>query len=176
MQIVERFVLAKLRNRTFFSLAELNAAIRDCVAAINARIMRHVGKSRAELLEMLDRPALKALPNASYAYAEWQRARGARLSYRDRRPPHHRGAITTDTVEIFHKGKRIASHARSHLRHRHTTTAGFEDRRDRAVGGRADVVAAPASRFDARRTVALDEADDAETRARSPARDAASPS
>jgi transposase len=77
VQIVERFVLAKPRNRTFFSLAELNAAIRDCVAAINARIMRHVGKSRAELLEMLDRPALKALPNAPYAYAEWQRARVA---------------------------------------------------------------------------------------------------
>ena len=73
---VERFVLAKLRNRTFFSLAELNAAIRGCVAAINARIMRHVGKSRAVLLEMLDRPALKALPNASYAYAEW----GSRLT------------------------------------------------------------------------------------------------
>jgi transposase len=133
VQIVERFVLAKLRNRTFFSLAELNAAIRDCVAAINARIMRHVGKSRAELLEMLDRPALKALPNAPYAYAEWQRARVA--------PDYHieiaghfysvpsrlireiiEARITTDTVEIFHKGKRIASHARSRLRHRHTTT------------------------------------------------------
>jgi hypothetical protein len=48
VQIVERFVLAKLRNRTFFSLAELNVAISDCVTAINARIMRHVGKSRAE--------------------------------------------------------------------------------------------------------------------------------
>src|SRR6516162_8613797 len=59
VQIVERFVLAKLRNRTFFSLAELNAAIRDCVAAINAKTMRHIGKSRAELLETLDRPALK---------------------------------------------------------------------------------------------------------------------
>ena len=51
MQIVERFVLAKLRNVTFFSLAELNVAIRDCVAAINAKVMRRVGRSRAELLE-----------------------------------------------------------------------------------------------------------------------------
>ena len=40
VQIVERFVLAKLRNRRFFSLAELNAAIRDCVATINAKVMR----------------------------------------------------------------------------------------------------------------------------------------
>ena len=77
VQIVERFVLAKLRNRTFFSLVELNAAIRDCVAAINARTMRHVGKSRAELLEALDRPALGALPAVPYSYAEWKRARVA---------------------------------------------------------------------------------------------------
>jgi hypothetical protein len=46
VQIVQRFVLAKLRHRRFFSLAELNAAIRDCVAAINAKVMRRVGKSR----------------------------------------------------------------------------------------------------------------------------------
>ena len=55
VQIVERFVLAKLRNRTFFSLAELNVAIRDCVAAINVKVMRRFGQSRAELLETLDR-------------------------------------------------------------------------------------------------------------------------
>ena len=77
VQIVERFVLAKLRNQTFFSLAELNAAIRDCVAAINAKVMRRVGKSRAELLETLERPALKPLPGEPYAYAEWKRARVA---------------------------------------------------------------------------------------------------
>ena len=129
MRIVERFVLAKLRNRTFFSLAELNAAIRDCVAAINARIMRQVGKSRAELLEMLDRPALKALPTAPYAYAEWQRARVApdchiEIAGHFYSVPSRfireiiEARITTDTVEIFHKGKRIASHARSRLRPR----------------------------------------------------------
>ncbi len=133
MQIVERFVLAKLRNRTFFSLAELNAAIHDCVAAINAKIMRHIGKSRAELLEALDRPALKALPNTPYAYAEWQRARVA-PDYHVQVAGHFYSVpsrlireivdvrITAETVEIFHQGKRIASHPRSHLRHRHTTT------------------------------------------------------
>ena len=77
VQIVERFVLAKLRNRTFFSLAELNVAIRDCVAAINVKVMRRFGQSRAELLETLDRPALKPLPSTPYAYAEWKRARVA---------------------------------------------------------------------------------------------------
>jgi transposase len=132
VQIVERFVLAKLRNRTFFSLAELNAAIRDCVAAINAKVMRRVGKSRVELLETLERPELKALPEEPYAYAEWKRARVA--------PDYHieiadhfysvpsklireivEARITGATVEIFHKGGRIASHALSAVRNRHTT-------------------------------------------------------
>ncbi len=132
VQIVERFVLAKLRNVTFFSLAELNAAIRDCVAAINAKVMRRVGHSRAELLETLDRPALKGLPNEPYAYAEWKRARVA--------PDYHieiadhfysvpsklirevvEARFTSATVEIFHKGQRIASHAFSPVRNRHST-------------------------------------------------------
>jgi transposase len=56
--IVERFVLARLRNRRFFSLEELNAAIRECVADLNAKVMRKIGKSRAELLETIERPAL----------------------------------------------------------------------------------------------------------------------
>jgi transposase len=133
VQIVERFVLAQLRNRTFFSLAELNAAIRDCVAAINAKVMRRVGKSRADLLETLERPALKALPGEPYAYAEWKRARVA--------PDYHieiadhfysvpsklireivEARFTGTTVEIFHKGTRVASHAVSAVRNRHTTT------------------------------------------------------
>ena len=132
VQIVERFVLAKLRNVTFFSLAELNIAIRGCVAAINAKVMRRVGKSRAELLETLDRPALKALPNEPYAFGAWHRARVA--------PDYHieiddhfysvpsklireivEARITSATVEIFHKGGRIASHPYSAVRNRHTT-------------------------------------------------------
>jgi transposase len=132
VQIVERFVVAKLRNRTFFSLVALNAAIRDCVAAINARMMRHVGRSRAELLEMLDRPALGALPAVPYSYAEWKRARVA-LDYHIEIAGHFYSVpsrlireivevrITSVMVEIFHKGQRIASHMRSGVRNRHTT-------------------------------------------------------
>ena len=74
MQIVQRFVLARLRNRRFFSLDELNAAIRDCVADLNAKIMRKLGKSRRELFETIERPALKPLPAEPYRYAEWKRA------------------------------------------------------------------------------------------------------
>ena len=123
VQIVERFVLAKLRNRRFFSLAELNAAIRDCVAAINAKVMRRIGKSRHELLETLDRPALNALPTTPYCYAEWKRARVA-PDYHIEIAGHYysvpsrlireivEARITSATVEIFHKGQRVASHAR----------------------------------------------------------------
>ena len=132
VQIVEHFVLAKLRNRRFFSLAELIAAIKECVSTINAKVMRKFGKSRAELLEMLDCPALDALPNAAYCYAEWKRARVA-PDYHIEIAGHYYSVpsklireivdarITSATVEIFHKGQRVASHARSSVRNRHTT-------------------------------------------------------
>jgi transposase len=133
VQIVERFVLAKLRNYRLFSLAELNAAIRECVATINAKVMRRIGKSRRELLETLDRPALAALPDAAYCYAEWKRARVA-PDYHIEVAGHYYSApsklireivearITDATVEIFHRGERVASHAFSAIRNRHSTT------------------------------------------------------
>ena len=68
--IVERWVLARLRNRRFFSLDEVNAAIRECVADLNGRIMRKIGQSRQELFATLDRPALAPLPEQPYRYAE----------------------------------------------------------------------------------------------------------
>jgi transposase len=71
--IVTRYVLGRLRNRRFFSLDELNAAVRECVTAINAKVMKRLNKSRDELFTSLDRPALKALPIERYSYAEWKR-------------------------------------------------------------------------------------------------------
>src|SRR3979490_1352934 len=90
VQIVQRFVLARLRNRRFFSLDDLNIAIHECVADLNAKIMRKLGKSRRELLETIERPALKALPAEPYPHAAWTRARARpcppRLPRRDCRP------------------------------------------------------------------------------------------
>ena len=132
VQIVERFVLARLRNRRFFSLEELNAAIRKCVVELNAKIMRKLGKSRRELLETIERPALKALPAEPYRYAEWKRARVA-PDYHIEIADHYysvpsrlirevvEARITSTTVEIFHKGTRVASHAFSPVSNRHTT-------------------------------------------------------
>ena len=72
--IVSRFVLGKLRNRRFFSLVELNDAVRDCVTKINAKVMKQLKQSRNDLFPAsLDRPALKGLPGERYQYAEWKR-------------------------------------------------------------------------------------------------------
>jgi transposase len=130
--IVERFVLAKLRNRRFFSLDELNAEVRECVATINANVMNKLAKSRRELLETIDRPALKELPSEPYRYAEWKRC-GVAPDYHVEVDHHYysvpfrllretvEARLTDATVEVFHKGIRVASHLRSSVRHRHTT-------------------------------------------------------
>ena len=130
--IVQRWVLARLRDRRFFSLVELNAAIRVLVEELNGRLMRKLGASRREFFETLDRPALLPLPAETYQYAEWRRARVA--------PDYHvevqrhfysvpfrliREVVevrtTEATIEVFHRGVRVASHARSPVKHRHTT-------------------------------------------------------
>jgi len=78
--VVERWILARLRNRRFFSLAELNRAIWELVADLNARPMRRLGVSRRDLFVELDQPVLKELPAEPYQYAEW-RARRVGLDY-----------------------------------------------------------------------------------------------
>jgi transposase len=130
--IVQRYVLARLRDQQFFGLVELNTAIRAILADLNAKLMRKIGSSRNELLESIDRPALKPLPAEPYAYAEWKRCRLG-LDYHVEIDQHyysvpHRlirerieARITDTTIEIFHKGARVASHVRSAVKRRHTT-------------------------------------------------------
>ena len=78
--VVERWILARLRNHRFLSLVELNAAIAALVADLNARPMRKLGVSRRQLFEELDRPALSPLPAEPFVYAEW-RIRRVSLDY-----------------------------------------------------------------------------------------------
>ena len=130
--VVERFVLAALRNRRFFSLAELNAAIRERLEMLNGRPMKRLLASRAELFERLDRPALKALPAEPFAYAEW-RIRRVGLDYHVDVDGHyysvpHRllkrqveARVAARSVELFHKGERVAVHLRGGARGAHTT-------------------------------------------------------
>ena len=132
VQVATRWIIAKLRKRQFFSLAELNAAIAVEVAALNARVTRHLGASRKALFEELERPALKALPAEPYVYAEWKQCRLG-LDYHVEVEKHYYSAphqllrekvwvrITARTVEVFHCGKRVAAHVRSSSNRRHTT-------------------------------------------------------
>ncbi|MHC2191375.1 transposase [Bradyrhizobium diazoefficiens] len=124
VQIAQRWILARLRNQRFFSRAELNAAIKTLVDELNARQMRGFGSSRAELFAELDKPKLTPLPDQPYAFARWKRCRLA-PDYHVEVDGHWYSApyrligelvdarIDDRTVEIFHKGQRIASHARA---------------------------------------------------------------
>lgn len=121
--LVERWILARLRHRTFFSLAELNRAISELLPALNERPFQGRSESRQSLFEALDRPALRPLPAAPYEYAEWRKARPG-IDYHieiDKRlysVPHSLVGIkldvrVTDTsVEVMHKGLRVALHPR----------------------------------------------------------------
>lgn len=130
--VAQRWILAVLRNRTFYSLSELNHAIAELLEKLNTRIMRHVGKSRQDLFESIDRPALKPLPPTRYEYAEWKKVK-VNIDYHIEFD-HHFYSVpyslvherlqargNAQTVEIFFKGRRIASHLRSHLKGEHTT-------------------------------------------------------
>jgi transposase len=130
--VATRWVIAKLRKRTFFSLAELNAAIAVEVAALNARVTRHLGASRKALFEELERPALKPLPAEPYTYAQWKECKLG-LDYHVEVEKHYYSApyqllrekmwvrVTARTVEVFHRGKRVAAHVRSSSNRKHTT-------------------------------------------------------
>jgi transposase len=134
VQVVQRWVLARLRHRKFFSLTELNAAIRALIAELNDRPMRHLGTSRRVLFESVERAALLPLPAEPYAYAEWRRCR-AGLDYHVEVLGHFysvpyrliretiEARVTDQTIELFHGGTRVASHVRSPREHRHTTIA-----------------------------------------------------
>ena len=134
VQVVQRWILARLRNRRFFSLAELNQAIRELVDQLNDRPMRGWGTTRRALYEQLDRPALRELPPTPYEYATWKRCR-VNLDYHVEIEKHFysvpsrllreevEARITVKTVEIFHRGKLVAAHARSLRPYRPTTVA-----------------------------------------------------
>ena len=132
VQVATRWIIAKLRKRQFFSLSELNAAIAIEVAALNARVTRHLGASRRALFEELEREALKQLPAEPYVYAEWKECRVG-LDYHVEVKKHYYSVpypllretvwarITARTVEVFHRGKRVAAHVRSSSNRKHTT-------------------------------------------------------
>jgi len=132
VQVAQRWILARLRNQSFFSLAELNAHIAELLEDLNTRRMRRYGKSRRELFEELERGVLKPLPAERFTYAEWKKAT-ANIDYHVEvdhsyysvpfRLVHHEfdARITASTVEIYEHNERVAAHARSHRRGFYTT-------------------------------------------------------
>ncbi len=133
VQIVERWILARLRHERFFSLAALNARIAELLADLNARPMRLYRASRRELFERLDQPQLRPLPAEPFVYGEWKIGARVSIDYHVELAGHYYSVpyalihelidacLTATTVELFHRGQRVAAHVRSVVRGRHTT-------------------------------------------------------
>jgi len=121
--IVQRWIVAALRNRTFFSLGELNAAIRELVERLNARPFKKLDGCRRAVFESIDKPAMRPLPARRYEIAEWKHAKVnidycVTLDHRHYSVPYALVGeaveirATASVVEILHKGVRVASHPR----------------------------------------------------------------
>ena len=133
VQVVQRWILARLRNEKFFSIEALNERIRELLEDLNSRPMkRYGGLSRRDLFERIERPALRPLPAEPFEYASWSRAK-AHADYHVQVDDHYYSVphalvgehveirLAATTVEAYYRGRRVASHRRSHERFRHTT-------------------------------------------------------
>ena len=135
VQIVERWILAALRNRTFFSLAELNQALGELLEKLNTRPFKKLEGSRKSWFETIERAALKPLPVERYVLARWKRATVG-IDYHVELEGHYYSVphglrqqevelrYTATTVEILFRNKRIASYLRDSRKGRHTTQSG----------------------------------------------------
>jgi len=134
VQVVERWILARLRNRRFFSLAALNAAIGELLGELNQRGFKKLPGCRRSAFLELDRPALRPLPPTRFEVARWKTAR-VNIDYHVELDGHYYSVphryvrsqvqlrVTATTLEVFAGQQRIACHALSNLRGRHTTCA-----------------------------------------------------
>jgi transposase len=132
VRFAQSYILGRLRHVTFFSLAECNAAILAALERMNGREMRRLGVSRRQLFDTIERPAMQPLPEQDYEYADWHLARVG-IDYHVEvqgflySVPHAliREQVdtraTARTIEIFHRGKRVAAHARRYGGPRHGT-------------------------------------------------------
>src|SRR6202166_4060014 len=132
VRFAQSYILGRLRHVTFFSLAECNTAILAALERMNGREMRRLGVSRRQLFDTIERPAMQPLPEQDYEYADWHLARVG-IDYHVEvqgflySVPHAliREQVdtraTARTIEIFHRGKRVAAHARRYAGPRHGT-------------------------------------------------------
>jgi len=132
VQVAERWVLAPLRKHRFFSLGEANAAIAEQLRIVNNRRFRGQDLSRRVLFEQVERPALQPLPSRRYEFAIWKPAK-VNIDYHVEVVEHYDSVpyqlvheavelrATANVVEIFHRGRRVASHMREYGRKRFIT-------------------------------------------------------
>ncbi len=132
VKIAEMWVLAALRNHTFFSLEELNKAVAEKLVEFNNRKFQKMDGTRRSLYETIDRPALKPLPSVPYQYAECKKVR-VNIDYHVEIDDHYYSVpyqlvkeqveawVTTTTVEVLFKNRRVAGHPRSYEKYKHTT-------------------------------------------------------
>jgi transposase len=124
VQIAQRYILARLRNRVFHTLSSLNESIWELLEQLNASTMRTYGKSRRELFESLERATLLPLPAERFELTEWKKAKvniDYHVAFRERmysvpsRYLHEEVWIcaTASSVEVQLRGRRIAVHARN---------------------------------------------------------------
>lgn len=130
--VVERWILARLRNRQFFSLAELNRAIALLLEDLNARPFKKLPGCRRSAFEAIDAPALRPLPLQRFELCSWKAAK-VHIDYHIEFDGHYYSVphalvgksldlrITDNLVECFRANQRVAGHARSHVRGAHTT-------------------------------------------------------
>jgi len=134
VQISQRQILAALRDRRFFSVGELNQTIRPLLDQLNAQPFQKLEGSRNSWFEAQEKSALLPLPARPFEMATWSKATvnidyHAVVDYHGYSVPYHlihqqlETRLTAATVEFFHQGKRVAAHARSHLRGKFTTLA-----------------------------------------------------
>ncbi|MCY0993105.1 IS21 family transposase [Nannocystis sp. ILAH1] len=131
--IAQRWIAARLRDEVFHSLPELNARIAELLEDLNTRPMRKYGNiSRRALFERIERSELCPLPAVRFEHCEWKTCR-VNIDYHVEIDRHYysvpytlvgeavEARFTATTVELLHRGKRIASHPRSFVPGRHTT-------------------------------------------------------
>jgi len=132
VQIAEREILAPLRHRTFFSLAEMNAAIAERLHALNTRPFAKLPGSRASAFALREAPLLRPLPAEPYAHRTRKLAT-VHIDYHVELEGHYYSVpyhlvrakvelrFDARTVEVYHEGVRVAVHLRSRARGRATT-------------------------------------------------------
>ena len=132
VKIAEMWILAALRNHTFFSLEELNKAVAEKLVEFNDRKFKKMDGTRRSLFETIDKPTMKPLPLQAYEYAEWKKATVS-IDYHITAADHYYSVpyqlikervdvrLTATTIEVLFKNNRVASHARSYEKWKHTT-------------------------------------------------------